>query len=100
MVIASILRLGGHGEHDDGKYVPDELKHAKVGADCMKLAEQQILNEGLATPQEMEEWRATALLQVQEAVATAQREPAPDPDIEEWQALSTRHLSDGYEPAP
>jgi TPP-dependent pyruvate/acetoin dehydrogenase alpha subunit len=100
LVVASILRLGGHGEHDDGKYVPDTLKHTTVGADCMKLAEQEILAEGLATPQEMDQWRAAALLQVQEAVAAAQREPAPDPDAEQWQALSTRHLSDGYESSP
>jgi pyruvate dehydrogenase E1 component alpha subunit/2-oxoisovalerate dehydrogenase E1 component alpha subunit len=70
---------------------------AKAGADCMKLAEQEILAEGLATAQEMEQWRASAQLQVEEAVAAAQREPAPDPDNEEWQALSTPHLSDGYE---
>jgi pyruvate dehydrogenase E1 component alpha subunit/2-oxoisovalerate dehydrogenase E1 component alpha subunit len=99
LVVASILRLGGHGEHDDGHYVPDELKMAKTGADCLKLAEQEILAEGLATPQELEQWRAGALLQVEEAVAAAQREPAPDPDDEQWQALSMHHLSDGYEAA-
>jgi len=100
LVVASILRLGGHGEHDDGHYVPDEMKMAKAGADCMKLAEHEILAEGLATPQEMEQWRASALLQVEEAVAAAQREPAPDPDTEAWQALSTPHLTDGYERSP
>jgi TPP-dependent pyruvate/acetoin dehydrogenase alpha subunit len=97
LVVASILRLGGHGEHDDGHYVPDELKMSKGGADCMKLAEQEILAEGLATPQELEQWRAAALLQVEEAVATAQREPAPDPNDEQWQALSMPQYSDGYE---
>ena len=76
------------------------MKMAKAGADCMKLAEHEILAEGLATPQEMEQWRASALLQVEEAVAAAQREPAPDPDTEAWQALSTPHLTDGYERSP
>jgi pyruvate dehydrogenase E1 component alpha subunit/2-oxoisovalerate dehydrogenase E1 component alpha subunit len=99
LVVASILRLSGHGEHDDGNYVPEELKMSKMGADCMKLAEQEILDEGLATAQELEQWRADALLQVEEAVAAAQREPAPDPANEQWQALSTSHLSDGYEGA-
>ena len=97
LVVASILRLSGHGEHDDGHYVLDSLKRSKTGADCMKVTEQFILNEGLATAAEMERWRADAVLQVEEAVATAQREPAPDPDAEDWCALSTRGLGDSYD---
>jgi pyruvate dehydrogenase E1 component alpha subunit/2-oxoisovalerate dehydrogenase E1 component alpha subunit len=97
LVVASILRLGGHGEHDDGNYVLDSLKRSKTGADCLKLAEQLILDEGLATEAELERWRANAVHQVEEAVATAQREPAPDPDAEDWCALSTRRLGDGYD---
>jgi TPP-dependent pyruvate/acetoin dehydrogenase alpha subunit len=96
LVVASILRLGGHGEHDDGGYVLDTLKRSTTGADCLKLTEQSILKEGLATQQEMDQWRANAVHQVEEAVATAQREPAPDPDAEDWCALSTRRLGDGY----
>jgi TPP-dependent pyruvate/acetoin dehydrogenase alpha subunit len=96
MVVASILRLGGHGEHDDAKYVTEAEKNAENAADCLKLTEQTILNEGLATAQELESWRANAIHQVEEAVAAAQREPAPDPDEEDWCALSTRRLVDGY----
>ncbi len=97
LVVASILRLAGHGEHDDGNYVLDTLKRSKVGADCLKLAEQFIVKEGLATAADLDQWRASALHQVEDAVATAQREPAPDPDAEEWCALSTRRLGDGYD---
>jgi len=61
------------------------------------VTEQFILNEGLATAAEMERWRADAVLQVEEAVATVQREPAPDPDTEDWCALSTRGLGDSYD---
>jgi pyruvate dehydrogenase E1 component alpha subunit/2-oxoisovalerate dehydrogenase E1 component alpha subunit len=95
LVVASILRLGGHGEHDDGNYVQEGLKRSRTGADCLKLTEQFIVNEGLATAEDLEGWRANAVLQVEEAVATAQREPAPDPDAEDWCALSTRRLGDG-----
>jgi pyruvate dehydrogenase E1 component alpha subunit/2-oxoisovalerate dehydrogenase E1 component alpha subunit len=97
MVVTSILRLGGHGEHDDGGYVLDVLKRSKTGADCMKVTEQYILAEGLATAADLEHWRANAVQQVEEAVATAQREPAPDPDTEQWCALSTSRLMDGYD---
>ena len=97
MVVASTLRLSGHGEHDDGHYVLDALKRSATGADCMKVTEQFILDEGLGTAAELEHWRADAVRQVEEAVATAQREPAPDPDTEDWCALSTRFLGDTYD---
>jgi pyruvate dehydrogenase E1 component alpha subunit/2-oxoisovalerate dehydrogenase E1 component alpha subunit len=97
LVVASILRLSGHGEHDDGHYVLDSLKRSKTGTDCLKVTEQFILAEGLATAPELERWRAATVQQVEEAVATVQREPAPDPDTEEWCALSTRRLGDAYD---
>ncbi len=87
----------GHGEHDDAGYVLEAQKRSRTGADCLKLTEQFILAEGLATAPELARWRANAVLQVEEAVATAQREPAPDPDTEDWCALSTRHLCEGYD---
>jgi hypothetical protein len=40
------------------------------------------------------EWRKEALAQVDEAIATAQKEPAPEADKEVWCALSTRDLVD------
>jgi len=97
LVAASLLRLGGHGEHDDASYVLESLKRSKTGADCLKLAEQFILDSGMATAAELERWRAAAAQQVEEAVATAQREPAPDPDAEDWCALATRRLGDGFD---
>jgi pyruvate dehydrogenase E1 component alpha subunit/2-oxoisovalerate dehydrogenase E1 component alpha subunit len=99
LVVASILRLGGHGEHDDAHYVLDTQKLSKTGADCLKLTEQFILAEGLASASDLDRWRANAVQQVEEAVAAAQREPAPDPNTEDWCALSTRHMVDGYDSA-
>jgi pyruvate dehydrogenase E1 component alpha subunit/2-oxoisovalerate dehydrogenase E1 component alpha subunit len=96
MVVGSILRLGGHGEHDDAHYVTDEQKLSETGADCLRLAEQFIRDEGLATAADLDRWRAAAVQQIEEAVATAQREPAPDPEVEDWCALSTRRLGDSY----
>jgi len=96
LIVASVLRLGGHGEHDDAHYIPDSLKNSKLGADCLKLTEQTILNLALASPADLDLWRANAVQQVEEAVATAQREPAPDPDSEDWSAISSRHLTDAF----
>lgn len=95
LVVASILRLSGHGEHDDAGYVDPKLKQAGVGQDCLKLAENFLLEQTWADSGDLELWRNEAVLQVEEAVATAQREPAPDPNQEDWCALATRHLSEG-----
>ncbi len=92
LVVASLLRLCGHGEHDDAGYVDPKLKQSPVGRDCLAVAEAQLLKQGWLETRELELWRAQIQQQVEEAVATAQREPAPDSSNEEWTALSTRHL--------
>jgi len=40
------------------------------------------------------EWRKDAVVQVDEAVAAAQKEAVPEADKEDWCALSTRDLVD------
>ena len=96
LVVANLLRLAGHGEHDDAGYIDSALKNAPVGRDCLKVAECALFEQGWATPEDLEIWRDDALRQVEEAIATAQREPAPDPNTETWCAFSTPHLGDVY----
>src|SRR5436190_3835048 len=43
MVVAHLLRLCGHGEHDDAGYVDPRLKHSPLGRDCLKIAEDHLL---------------------------------------------------------
>jgi len=94
LVVASVLRLSGHGEHDDASYVPEEMKRQPFARDCLKLAEKTIIESNLLDPDTLTEWRKDAVAQVDEAVATAQKEPVPEADKEDWCALSTRHLFD------
>lgn len=96
MIVASLLRLAGHGEHDDAHYVDTKLKQGAIGQDCLALAENFILEQAWADSADIEAWRQEAAQQVDEAVATAQRDPAPDPNDEDWCALATRHLSENY----
>jgi pyruvate dehydrogenase E1 component alpha subunit/2-oxoisovalerate dehydrogenase E1 component alpha subunit len=93
-VVASLLRLCGHGEHDDASYIGTELKASKVGSDCIKVAEDFLLGEGALTPESLAVLRSRAISEVEHAVAAAQREAAPDPYGETWQALSSAHLLD------
>jgi pyruvate dehydrogenase E1 component alpha subunit/2-oxoisovalerate dehydrogenase E1 component alpha subunit len=93
-VVAEVLRLSGHGEHDDASYVTEEMKSQPFARDCLKVAEQTIIESHLLDPDRLAEWRKDAVAQVDEAVATAQKEAVPEADKEDWSALSTRHLVD------
>lgn len=92
MVIADMLRLSGHGEHDDASYVPDQLRKSSLGRDCLEVAEGQIIGAGFASAEEIREWRVSYAAEVQEAVAQAQQEPAPDPYKDSWRAVASEQL--------
>jgi len=94
LVIATLLRLCGHGEHDDAGYILPEQKNSKLGRDCLKVAEDFLLKKNFADAAQLAVWRSEAIREIEEAVAQAQREPAPDPYEEKWSALSSEHLNE------
>lgn len=96
MIVATLLRLAGHGEHDDAHYIPQTLKDSPAGRDCLKVAECALAGRGWMSAAELDALREETLRKVEEAVATVQREPAPDPAEETWSALSTPHLDDTF----
>jgi len=97
LVVASVLRLSGHGEHDDASYVTEEIKCEPFARDCLKVAEQTIADLKLVDAETLTAWRKEATAKVDEAVAAAQTEAPPDGDKEDWCALSTRDLVDHME---
>jgi pyruvate dehydrogenase E1 component alpha subunit/2-oxoisovalerate dehydrogenase E1 component alpha subunit len=96
MVVARLLRLCGHGEHDDASYVDPRLKRSLSGRDCLSVAESHLLETGWADQKGVEGWRTEASARVEEAVAKVQREAGPDPFKEDWYALSSKHLNEGH----
>lgn len=96
LIIARLLRLCGHGEHDDAHYVDAKLKQSPVGRDCLKVAEEHLQRQSWAEPHDLDAWRSETAHKIEEAVAKVQREPAPDPYREHWYALSSKHLSEGH----
>lgn len=96
MVFARLLRLCGHGEHDDAHYIDPKLKQSPLGRDCLKVAEDNLLRQNWANSTALDSWRQDATQKVEEAVARAQREPGPDPFKEDWYALSSKHLHEGH----
>lgn len=95
LVTANLLRLCGHGEHDDASYVDNRLKCSPAGRDCLKVAEQEIRHREWADDSQLRAWREEAVKQVETAVAAVQREPGPNPYKEDWCALASRHLAEG-----
>lgn len=96
LIVAELLRLCGHGEHDDASYVEARLKAAPCGRDCLKVAEDYLQDQKWASSSELAAWRMLAATQIEETVAKVQREPGPDPYREDWCALASKHLSEGH----
>lgn len=96
LVVGNLLRLVGHGEHDDASYVDPALRAAPVGRDCLKVCEDFIQEKGWASAEELTAWRAEAKDEVDSTAAKVQREPAPDPLEEEWLAISDKALQDNF----
>ncbi len=94
LIVADLLRLVGHGEHDDAHYVDKNLRTLPVGRDCIEVCHAFIVASGWATAEELAVWRSEAETEVDSTAARVMREPAPDPADEEWSALSTSSLTD------
>jgi pyruvate dehydrogenase E1 component alpha subunit/2-oxoisovalerate dehydrogenase E1 component alpha subunit len=99
LVVAKLLRLCGHGEHDDASYIDPKLKCSDLGRDCLEVAEKRLLENEWASLPQIRRWREEAAREVEEAIGQVQREPFPDPYREKWCALASRHLTEGYEDA-
>lgn len=95
LVVGKLLRLSGHGEHDDASYVPDEARAGKHGGDCIALARARILAEGFATEATLTVIEDEVQEIVETTVSQAQSEEAPNPALDDWNALSTTSLIEG-----
>jgi len=98
LVVAQLLRLCGHGEHDDSSYIDPGLRNAPLGRDCLRLAEEYLAEQHWADADTLVSWRSEIVKTVEDAVLSVQREPTPDPFREDWRAISTEHLVEGGQP--
>jgi TPP-dependent pyruvate/acetoin dehydrogenase alpha subunit len=96
LVVGRMLRLSGHGEHDDASYVPDSARKSELGRDCLEVARGELLQRGIATQSDLDQWSRENSAEIDRAVTQAGREPLPDPFREKWDALSTTRLVEGY----
>ncbi len=97
LVVAELLRLCGHGEHDPNDYIDPKLWESPLGRDCLKVAEEYLLRQKWMAPSRVAILRNEIIREIEEAVAQVQREPAPDPFVEQWHSIATGHLNEGNE---
>ena len=97
MVVAKLLRLCGHGEHDPADYVDPKLKNSPLGRDCLKVAEEHLQREKWLDVSQLVSLRYEINHEIEEAIAQVQREPTPDPFAEEWRAISSEHLQETHQ---
>lgn len=99
MIVGSLLRLAGHGEHDDASYIPDKARKDPAARDCLVVAEQFVLDSGWMTAAEIRELHEDVRRNVDQTISKVSKEPAPDPFKENWQALSCADLVEGQHEA-
>src|SRR3954465_1080188 len=58
LVVAEVLRLAGHGEHDDASYVPPDMKNQPFAQDPVARTEKFILENGLLDADGLKQMRA------------------------------------------
>jgi pyruvate dehydrogenase E1 component alpha subunit/2-oxoisovalerate dehydrogenase E1 component alpha subunit len=95
LIVGKLLRLSGHGEHDDASYVPDSVRAGKYGRDCNEVARAMILERSFACEEELAEIEKLATEQVEESVSRAQSEKSPSPVTDDWKALASDSLAEG-----
>ncbi len=91
MVVATLLRLQGHGTHDDGSYVPAELR-ARF-PDCMEAAPKKLIADGVLDQAAVDAMWVEVKDEISQAYERIRNEPGPNPDEEEWTAYSVPDLT-------
>ena len=80
LIEADTMRMRGHAEHDDMKYVPRELLEQWAAKDPILRYERHLLDSGLADRAELESVTARIEADLAEDLAAAEASPFPDPE--------------------
>ncbi len=79
LIEAKTMRMLGHAIHDGAEYVPDELLAEWEPRDPIALFEARLLESGVTDGVELDEIRARAAMEVEDAIDYAEASPLPDP---------------------
>jgi pyruvate dehydrogenase E1 component alpha subunit/2-oxoisovalerate dehydrogenase E1 component alpha subunit len=79
LIEADTMRMRGHAEHDDMKYVPLPLIEEWAKKDPLLRYERRLLDRGAATPADLASVKARIETLLAEDLAWAEQSPFPDP---------------------
>jgi pyruvate dehydrogenase E1 component alpha subunit/2-oxoisovalerate dehydrogenase E1 component alpha subunit len=82
LIEADTMRMRGHAEHDDFKYVPRELIAEWQKRDPIQRYYKHLLDKALATEWDLDAIVAMIEKQLDADVAFAEQSPPPDPDTQ------------------
>ena len=91
MVVATLLRLQGHGTHDDASYVPAELRSRFP--DCLEAAPKKLIADGLIDQAAVDAMWTAVKEEISQAYERIRNDPAPNADDEDWTAYSVPDLT-------
>ena len=80
LIEANTMRMRGHAEHDDMKYVPADLLEAWAKRDPILRYERRLLDSARATQKDLDEVASGLETQLAEDLAWAEASPFPAPD--------------------
>ena len=92
MVVATLLRLQGHGTHDDASYIPAELRERF--ADCMENTPKRMIDDGIIDQATVDQMWISVKDEISAAYERIKNDPTPDPKTEDWSALSMSDLTE------
>jgi pyruvate dehydrogenase E1 component alpha subunit/2-oxoisovalerate dehydrogenase E1 component alpha subunit len=94
LVIGTLLRLSGHGEHDDSHYIPEQMRSSGIGEDCLVRARERMIAEGWGSEDYCKDLEEKASAEVEKAILQAGGEEPPDPYTHDWNACSSERFRD------
>ena len=80
LIEADTMRMRGHAEHDDMKYVPSSQLEEWSKKDPLQHFEQQLVGRAIAKPEDLAAVGARIEQELTEELAAAERSPLPEPD--------------------
>ncbi len=98
LIEADTMRMRGHAEHDDMKYVPRELIEEWAKKDPILRYERHLLDRGLATAEELAAVVDRIEASLAEDLASAEQSPFPDPGSGMSGVYADRPVSDPTPP--
>jgi TPP-dependent pyruvate/acetoin dehydrogenase alpha subunit len=98
LIEADTMRMRGHAEHDDMKYVPRELVEEWGRKDPIHRYERHLLDRGLATAEDLAAVVARIEASLAEDLAFAEKSPFPDPTSGMSGVYADRSVADATPP--